>query len=989
MSAPRILAVEDSPAQAALVVADLEDEGFDVTLAVDGEQALERLAEAPYDLVLSDVVMPGIDGYGLCRAVKAAHPELPVILLTSLTDPMEIVHALEAGADNFLRKPYDRAQLSARVRAALAPRGAAPGGGGVADAAEVVLADRRVRVSAERQQILGLLLSSFEDLVVSNKELHERELALRAAQEQLRVQLDATEQERRRIATVLGAAPQAMVILAPDGTITDVSDDLCRLVGVAPHALVGRPVDEVLAFADATGRRLGRDESPLAVARREARPVERGASFDLYLERADGAQLPVIVRTAPVHDGRESVLGVVAAVQEIGALASHDPVTKLPHQGVFADRVARAVSAAPAGGGGAAVLVVVIDRFDLLRENVTAEEASAFLAGLADRLRAGLHGAVDGSAAYFGHDTFAAVLRVADEVDARRWAQHLASRLAREPLDVGGLELAVSVSVGVVVDVGSSTDDPVRLVSAAATAARRASAAGGDRVVMADPAADARAGDWLQRRAALRTAIEEGQLRLHYQPVVDVRTGRPSAVEALVRWQHPDHGLLGPDAFLPLAREAGLIAPLGWWVLDEACREAASWRAGATPELAHLSVSVNLDAQQLADPAMARRVAATLTRTGLDPSALVLEITENGVTDDPDQAAERLRSLKALGVRVAIDDFGTGYSSLVQLRRFPVDSLKIDKSFVDGMTSEAEDAAIVASTVRLARALGIDVVAEGVETEEQLVQLRVLGCDLGQGYHWARPVPPDELHRWSTAAARAASEATAADSAPAEADDAQAALDELVAYLVHELRSPLTVISGYARMAVDDDPSIGDVLDPILRGAADMEQRIATLADTRAVSQGTMVLDLQTIDLVDLVRTLVHDLGPQLRPHPLTVEGDEPVLARVDTTRVGQAVTNLLTNAAKFSPPTAPIEVTVRAGASRAAIVVRDHGPGVPEERRPELFRRFARLGSRVRGMGVGLYLVRAIARAHGGDAHYEPAAGGGSCFGLSLPLDG
>jgi EAL domain-containing protein (putative c-di-GMP-specific phosphodiesterase class I) len=245
----------------------------------------------------------------------------------------------------------------------------------------------------------------------------------------------------------------------------------------------------------------------------------------------------------------------------------------------------------------------------------------------------------------------------------------------------------------------------------------------------------------LETESALRRAVERGELRLHYQPEVNLATGAVRGFEALVRWDHPQRGLLGPNAFIPLAEETGLIVPIGEWVLREACTEAARWAAVSSEPL---TLSVNLSARQLAQQDLVAMVRRAMAETGIDPATLCLEITESAVMESGSATTAQLRALKSLGIRLAIDDFGTGFSSLAHLRRFPVDVLKIDGTFVAGLGHEPQDASIAAAVISLAHALGLDTVAEGIETEEQLTILRSLGCDLGQGYLFGRPAPIEE-----------------------------------------------------------------------------------------------------------------------------------------------------------------------------------------------------------------------------------------------------
>jgi EAL domain-containing protein (putative c-di-GMP-specific phosphodiesterase class I) len=257
--------------------------------------------------------------------------------------------------------------------------------------------------------------------------------------------------------------------------------------------------------------------------------------------------------------------------------------------------------------------------------------------------------------------------------------------------------------------------------------------------------------DRLATEQALRVALRDGQLRLHYQPEIDLATGRITAVEALVRWQHPERGLVPPGEFIPVAEESGLIVSMGEWVLREACSQLAAWRSAGTVD-SEMRVAVNVSARQLTHPDLPRLVAAALESTGLDPTALCLEITESAVIADTKVALTNLRTIKQQGVHVALDDFGVGFSSLSQIRELPpVDVIKVDRSFTAGLGEHDSDGAVVKAVLSLARSLGLTAVAEGVETEHQLGLLRELGCDVGQGFYFARPQPPGEIERVLTA----------------------------------------------------------------------------------------------------------------------------------------------------------------------------------------------------------------------------------------------
>ncbi|MGH9132798.1 MAG: putative bifunctional diguanylate cyclase/phosphodiesterase, partial [Ilumatobacteraceae bacterium] len=312
--------------------------------------------------------------------------------------------------------------------------------------------------------------------------------------------------------------------------------------------------------------------------------------------------------------------------------------------------------------------------------------------------------------------------------------------LLATPFQIGNAEVFLTASIGVILSKGEGTAD--ELLRDADAAMYRAKERGGNRFEMFDDEIRTRALTRLQNGNELRRAIRGGELRLFYQPEIDLRTGDCTGVEALVRWQHPKRGLLAPIHFIPLAEENGLILPLGAWVLRTACQQAAAWR---NQKGAPRSVSVNLSAREIVQPDLVTRVSEALDQSGLDPSALRLEITETSIMDDPEGAAEVLASLRDLGVRLDIDDFGTGYSSLLYLRRYAVDFLKIDRSFVAGLGQNHQDDAIVASVIDLAHAFDIGVVAEGIETMDQAERLHEMGCDFGQGFLWARPVPASEL----------------------------------------------------------------------------------------------------------------------------------------------------------------------------------------------------------------------------------------------------
>ena len=321
-------------------------------------------------------------------------------------------------------------------------------------------------------------------------------------------------------------------------------------------------------------------------------------------------------------------------------------------------------------------------------------------------------------------------------------ADRLADAMTR-PFDLDGDEVFLSASVGIALPT-SSDDTAETLLRNADSAMYRAKERGRARHELFDDGMRAGAVARLQVEKDLHRALERDELRVVYQPEVELATGQVVAVEALLRWEHPERGVVGPAEFIEVSEETGLIVPIGEWVIEEACRQGAEWQR-LYPDRPPLSVWVNLSARQLASPDLVPTVERALSRAGVGPGSLCLEITESVVMSDAPSSITLLRALKDLGVSLGIDDFGTGYSSLGYLKRFPVDVLKVDRGFVDGLGVDSEDSAIVAAVVSMAHALGMTAVAEGVETAGQVAELRALGCDLAQGYYFARPQPPSAI----------------------------------------------------------------------------------------------------------------------------------------------------------------------------------------------------------------------------------------------------
>jgi len=424
---------------------------------------------------------------------------------------------------------------------------------------------------------------------------------------------------------------------------------------------------------------------------------------------------------------------------ELERLALFDPLTELPNRALFADRLRQALSRRR--DEATAVYFLDVDRFKRINDSLGHAAGDEVLCEVARRLRGVLR--PEDTIARFGGDEFTILC---DDVGGVLEAVAIADRLQQplgRPVRAGGAELRLSASIGVALaEAGEHVEDE-RLIEDADAAMYRAKERGGARTELFDSAMRERAVAALAIEQELQRALERGELRLFYQPAINLTTGELIGAEALVRWEHPERGLLGPESFLDVAEETGLIVPVGAWVVEEAARRLAEWRS--RPEAAALRLSVNLGARELTHPDAVATVLNALNSAGVDPWALTIEVTESTAMADRDTGFRALRELSGEGLRVAIDDFGTGYSSLDQLRRMPVDVMKVDRSFVRGMTDDAADRELVAAVVGMGRALKLTVVAEGIETEAQAELLRELGCDFGQGYLFGKPLPHERL----------------------------------------------------------------------------------------------------------------------------------------------------------------------------------------------------------------------------------------------------
>ena len=592
----------------------------------------------------------------------------------------------------------------------------------------------------------------------------EAELALREAHERFR--------------SAFENAPIGMAMADLDGRIIRANPAFGKIVGRNGTGLAGVSLHELTHPED-------RDASSAEIRRLTAQESD-GYRIEKRYRHAEGHDVWVSVSISCVHNDEEP-LYLIAQVEDVterralrerlAYAAIHDPLTSLPNRVLFMDRLEVALSRSARHARRVAVIFLDLDRFKLVNDSMGHAAGDRLLEAVADRLRATVR--PSDTVARFGGDEFIVLCDdVAEESVALGLADRLTASLA-QPVVLPEGEIFVSASMGVALshDIGDTASS---LLRDADTAMYRAKERGRARTVLFDQESHTVALEQMRTRNELHRALERREFRVFYQPIVEVGTGHLGGVEALLRWQHPERGLLHPGEFLSIVEESGLIVPIGAWVLEESCAQLVRWEAERRDEgigALSLGVSVNVSPRQLIEPDFVDQVAAVVASTGIDPAMLWLEITEGALAGDAASTIGVLRALRDLGIRLSIDDFGSGYASLGYLRSFPVESLKIDRSFVDGLGRGNEDAAIVGSVVALARSLSLTCIAEGVERPDQLGQLVALGCDYVQGFLLGVPLPADtlgealsdDLSSWAVNGSRLFGLALQADASQADA----------------------------------------------------------------------------------------------------------------------------------------------------------------------------------------------------------------------------
>jgi diguanylate cyclase (GGDEF)-like protein/PAS domain S-box-containing protein len=680
----RLLLVEDNPGDARLIREMLNEQNShstDLTHVQDMRAAEQSLAESEVDIILLDLGLTDAQGLDAVRRAHAAAPSVPLVVLTGMDDERLASQALQEGAEDYL------------IKGEIEPRGLI----------------RAIRYAIERK--------SMEEALFVEKE---------------------------RALVTLNSIGDAVISTDIDGRITFLNVVAQNMTGWSWQEAAGQPMTEVFRILDATTRKAIDNPTEMAVGRDRTIHLPPNC----LLIRRDGLEVPIEDSVAPIHSRDGIATGAVVVFRDVSAAqamslqmahsAQHDYLTGLPNRMLLNDRISQAIALAPRHTNQVAVLFLDLDGFKHINDSLGHPVGDQLLQSVARRLVECVR--ASDTVSRQGGDEFVVLLSEAEQwEDAAIVATRMLQAVAEaHPIDLHDLHITTSIGVSVYPDDGR---DAETLIKNADTAMYQAKENGRQSYQFFKPDMNVRAVERQSIEENLRRALERDEFVLHYQPKINLRTGAITGAEALIRWIHPERGVVSPAQFIPIAEDSGLILPIGNWVLRVACEQAKAWVDAGLPVA---TMAVNVSAMELRNDRFLDGLFRILTDTGLDQTSLELELTESVLMKHAESAASILHTLRDRGVQVALDDFGTGYSSLSYLRKFPIDALKIDQSFVSQISAEG-DTSIVTAVISMAQGLRLRVVAEGVETQEQLAFLQDHGCDEAQGYYFSRPVPADQF----------------------------------------------------------------------------------------------------------------------------------------------------------------------------------------------------------------------------------------------------
>jgi diguanylate cyclase (GGDEF)-like protein/PAS domain S-box-containing protein len=680
-----LLLVEDNAGDARLFREMLSEYGghaAELTIVESMCDAETHLAGNSSDMILLDLGLPDAQGLDAVRRARLAAPRVPLVVLTGMDDESLATKALQEGAQDYL------------IKGQIDPRGLL----------------RALRYAVERKMM--------EDALFVEKE---------------------------RAEVTLNCIGDAVVCTDTTGNITFLNLVAEKMTGWARHEATGRTMADVCQILDVTSRET--IPNPMEMAVGENRTIHLPPNC--ILVRRDGFETPIEDCASPIHDREGLATGAVVVFRDVSAAramalemihsAHHDFLTGLPNRMLLSDRVNQVIALAQRHGKKVAVLFLDLDGFKHINDSLGHAVGDKLLQSIAKCLVDCVRGS--DTVSRQGGDEFVVLLsEVEHSEDAAITARRMLQAVA-EVHPVGQHDLHITTSIGLSVFPDDGLDAET-LIKNADTAMYQAKENGRQSFQFFKPAMNVRAVERQSIEEALRTALERNELALHYQPKINLRTGAITGAEALIRWTHPARGPVSPGQFIPVAEDCGLILPIGNWVLREACRQATAWLEAGLP-LA--SIAVNISAMEFRHETFLEGIFAALEDTRLNPKFLELELTESVLMKRAESAASVLQTLRASGVQLAIDDFGTGFSSLSYLRKFPIDALKIDQSFVRQISTAPDETTIVTAIISMGRSLNLRVIAEGVETQEELSFLQAHQCDEAQGYYFGRPVHPEQF----------------------------------------------------------------------------------------------------------------------------------------------------------------------------------------------------------------------------------------------------